>query len=764
MTSKSSFWGSLKENGKRRLWVWVLSILAFMLVLPLVLAMRISLVYQQTEWLVESYGVAAADRIVHNNLLDMVKGILGPSFLLMAYTLVFAVANAVQGFSWLYSRKKIDFYMGMPVKRSRRFLVIWLNGIFIYVIPYLLGLVICMLIAAGNHGLDAGVAKIILQALLLHLILYLCIYHMSMLAVMLTGNLVITGMGIMVFFLYEWLVRRVDYVYRSRFFRYFSMSDYSMRLLFSPVFMYSETVNDAAAMFSQAKLLLPMVVFAAVTGAISYICYLKRPAESAGKAMVFSVTKPVVKILLVVPMALLMGDMISNEVNYAPEQGFDGGGYVILALALVIILGSAVIQVLYEFDIKGALHQKKHIIISGVLVALIFMAYRYDLLNYDGYVPDPEKVDSIAFLPEQYETVDYRSVCLDADGKDTGSFEYADRYMYLKNTGDVCGLARYSMEKYDEMFPKGEETAYTYDETEEGNYWSSARILYRMKNGKEVVRRIWVDVNDEETGEYLDRIIGSSEFKEGYLMGASDRLIQLIENDSKYQINAYYGNLVYEQKMRRSEILELLECYREDMEKFNFTRAKESTPAGVVRIEFSRQMPNNGYARGTATNELGINIYPFFDRSIACLKKLGYYMDCQIDVEDVDRIYVTNQNSDVYQELQELQRTEAGAETILENIPEDEEVYGIYDIDTRGYADYTDREDIEKIAGCIYSDEMLNWRWDGGATYDYDYRAVVYFKADSNMSRTYGTYADYVFKKGEIPGFVQEDTTFRIDK
>lgn len=439
----------------------------------------------------------------------------------------------------------------------------------------------------------------------------------------------------------------------------------------------------------------------------------------------------------------------------------------IFVLALMCILGCGIIQVLYEFDIKGALHQKRHVVISGVLIALIFMGYRYDLLKYDSYVPDPEKVDSIAFLPDNYEAVDYRSAWIDADGKDISSIDYVGRYMYLKNAEDVCGLAEYSMKKYDAAFRKGEEMVYD-DETD--NYWASVRIIYRMKSGKEVMRKIWVDVNDEQSGEYLDRIIGSQEFKEGYLMGASDRLSQFVEQNDKYEINAYYGNLVYEEKMRKSEILELLKCYKADLENFNFTKAKENTPVGVIRVECSSSgQINNGeiwYPRAIMTSELGINIYPFFDRSIACLKKYGYYMEQQINVDDIDRIYIINQNSDTYQELQELQKTEAGAEAILEDmpVPEAAEVYGIYDIDTRGYANYTDREDIEKLASCIYAEGMLSARWDGGAEYDYDYSIMVYFKADSNMNRIFGSYASYDFKEGEVPEFVQEDTAFKLTK
>ena len=763
MMSKSSFLGSLKENSKRRLWVWVSSLLAFVLVHPLTLAMQLSQVHHEMDWLVKEYGLEMANEIIRSHFREMVIWMLGPSVMLMIFTVVFAVVNAVQGFSWLYNRKKIDFYMGMPVKRSKRFLVIWVNGILIYCIPYLLGILIGMLISAGNHGLDGGVVKVIFQALFVHLLLYLCVYHLAILAVMLTGNIVITGMGFVVFCLYEWGVRRVDYVYRARFFRYFDVSSYSTDMRFSPFNMYSDMVNDQAGMMIQIKTVILMCIFAVVIGGISYFCYRKRPAESAGWAMVFSHTKPVIKILLVVPMALLMGDMVSNEVRYQPQQGMSGVWYVIFALVLVVVLGSAVIQVIYEFDIKGALHKKGHIVISGILVALIFMGYRYDLLHYDSFVPDPDKVESIAFVPEQYESVDYRSTWINV--KNGGIFREGSpsEYMNLHNTEDVCNLVKYAMDQYDTQFPMGKEMIF-----EEGmdNYWSTVKVTYRMKSGREVTRRLWVDVNDQQTGEYLDRIIGSPEFKEGYLMGASDRLSQLVTgSNDQYQVDAYYGNLVYEQKMRETEITKLLECYRADLENFNFTRVKESVPTGALRFEFKKELSGSYYGKGVSTWELGINIYPFFEKSIAYLKELGYYMDQQINVEDIDRIYIINQNSESYREIQELQKTQAGAEMILENMPEATEIYGKYDIDTRGYADYTSEEDIKKLAGCIDTMEMIYaGRWDNGAGYDSDYSIFVYFKADSEMNRKYGTYADYVFQEGKVPEFVQEDTAFRMEK
>ena len=757
MTSKSLFLVSMKENSKRRLWVWVISVLGFMLFLPLCVALRISQIHQQAEWMILSYGAEAAEKIIHENLLSSVKDMLGLSVIPFILTVILAVVSAVQGFSWLYNRKKIDFYMGMPVKRSKRLLIIWLNGILIYLVPYILGQVIGMVIAAGNQGLDAGVVKVIFQALFVNLLLYLCVYHMAMLAVMLTGNIVITGMGFLVFCLYEWLVLRVDYTYKSRFFRYFRSYSNRDAMRFSPFKMYLEIAENQAAMTGRMTTILLMVLFAVLVGGLACLAYFKRPAEGAGKAMVFGFTKPIIKILLVVPMALVVGDMIANDVNYAPERGLHGGGYVLFTLALATILGCAVIQVLYEFDIKGALHQKRHILISGVLVAFFFLIYRYDLLHYDSYVPDAADVESFAFYPYQYDHADYLDLWFEP-GQEGNERIYADRYMHLTNAEDICALAEYSMKKYNKEMAEYENGGYNADVTMDSNaYWSVADVTYRLKNGRETKRRLWIDVNDENIAGYLDRIIGSDEFKQGYLMAASGKLSQVIEQNEEYEINAYYGNEVYRQKLTQAEILELLECYQADMEFYNFTNVKESTPVDIIMITFTKEVSSGIYGRGTASTEMGINIYPFFENSIACLKKFGFYMERKVNIEDIDRIYITNYNWEAYNELQD------NGEIGINDMPVAVKDYGDDEIDTKIYANYTKRADIEQIADYIYAEGMLNGRWDNGASYDSDYEVVVYFKAESDMNRKHGSTAYYRFKEGEIPDFVKKDTTFLME-
>ncbi len=66
---------------------------------------------------------------------------------------ILAILIAVQGFSYLYDRKKVDMYHSVPVSAKRRFAVIYLNGFLMYIIPALFGICIGILMAAAQGSL-----------------------------------------------------------------------------------------------------------------------------------------------------------------------------------------------------------------------------------------------------------------------------------------------------------------------------------------------------------------------------------------------------------------------------------------------------------------------------------------------------------------------------------------------------------------------------------------------------------------------------------
>ena len=141
MISKSSFWASMRENLKRRGWTVLLCMLVMFLVLPVSQAMAVSVNRQKVE-AGGSYYMAG------NNgrewVAETFMNAISFDIRLVAVFAAFAVLFAIQGFSWLYSRKKTDMYMSVPVSSGKRYFTIYLNGIGIFSFCYFCTLLMCL--------------------------------------------------------------------------------------------------------------------------------------------------------------------------------------------------------------------------------------------------------------------------------------------------------------------------------------------------------------------------------------------------------------------------------------------------------------------------------------------------------------------------------------------------------------------------------------------------------------------------------------------
>ena len=112
MTSKNSFWDSIKENNKRRIWLWLVSALTYVIAFPTAVAMDISRGKSNEAYLIESLGETLGREALQQDLLNRMKICFGvENYALLAATAAIAIISAIQGFSYLYSKRKIDFYL-----------------------------------------------------------------------------------------------------------------------------------------------------------------------------------------------------------------------------------------------------------------------------------------------------------------------------------------------------------------------------------------------------------------------------------------------------------------------------------------------------------------------------------------------------------------------------------------------------------------------------------------------------------------------------
>ncbi len=746
MTLKNSFLASLKENNKRRIWLWIVSFFAFVIILPSSLAMVISQNKSNLENYIEAYGEAAGSRMIYNEVIHAITSMLceqrGAAWLVVATIAAFC---GIQGFSYLYHKKKIDFYNAMPIRRKKRFLVIWLNGVAICVVPYLIGVLVSLLIVACNGFMTADIFVGAWQMFALNLCFFLGVYHLTMLAVMLTGHVIITYCAMGVLFLYECIVRLMMMGYMELFFKMYSHRSMSTEPALSPFTMlFSYDAINGGLLKSACSLL----IFAACTGTVAYIAYLKRPAEAAGKAIAFSWPKPWLKILITIPATLMVGLAVASMVNYNPIYGKTNFGVVLFAMVVATIFMCCLMQVIYEFDIKGMLHKKSHIVISAVAVALIFCVFRYDLFGYDTYIPNPEKVES-AFVEAPIDDYSYYGNSYwDKDMQYMSRMQFVEEHMYLTDIGSVNKLLQLSIDAVDGY----ENLDKLYDDTERN--WHTVNVTFRMANKREISRSIWVDVNNPEMAEVIDRIESSEEFISGAYMGTSDELT-LALNDENRKATAYFGNGIYRVDMKREEAKELLKLYQEDIRNSSFLKFRENVCVGSMVLSFEKK--NEHY---TSYAETALQIYPFYEKSIAYLKEKGYYMDGYLNPEDVERIQVTNYHSELVEDANEQEEvaefTQAGFEAATMVVPKE---YGeLNDFTTR--ITYESEEDIEKLCDSLYPRDYLYQSWHNANAADDDYTVIVYFKPESEVGIDNDGMAYYGFALDEVPEFVEKDTAY----
>ncbi len=721
MTLRNSYLVRLIENGKRRAWLLVVSVLLFIVALPIYTAMEISIV----KGLEESIGYAQMQKQLYSHM----QQILEFNFSMAFFGGCFAVLSGMQGFSYLYDRSKIDFYCSKPVKASQRFFTIWLNGVLMYAVPFIVGSILNVLLVAASGILDITLISSFGKAIILSLASYLSFYSIVILAVMLTGKPLITLMGICVFLFYEMVIRATVASLSSFSFHFYygyGRDDW-YRPLLSPFYMLERYWDEEIGLLTAVVLFL---LFAVAVLALAYWCYKKRPSELAGSAMTFHGIKPVIKIGISVPVALLAGLATAGLMNYSPLDGSGSPFFPILLGALFVILSNALIQVIFEADIRGMIHKKSHIVISAVLTLIIMLVFRYDLTGYDNRIPKLDKIESVSIVTES--SGRYTRSFYDADMKQLDKEEYVDKYMQLtgEDAENVRKLALYSIERYQE-YPNREAF------WESGEDYAYVSYKFRLKNGKTIVREIPVFLRDETAREYIAAIERSEDFMRYNEPVMSEYFLAAIENGD-YKIDATWGNDIQEEKLTASQVKELVNLYQKDLLNDSYETKCRELPIGRIRIYLDMQISYN--------REMDLTVYPSFRNAVTYLKNNGFETEKYVDTDIIDRIVIYKHYDS--EEKMLLEDTTVFAESAV-----------AYEVDrfTKS-SDYVDAAKIAEIVDNSCPDGLEYDYWYQEYPYDdANYQIAVYFKEDSSAFDEYGSVGNFYFLKDQVPQFVLED-------
>ncbi|MBR5766909.1 MAG: hypothetical protein IKX95_09010, partial [Lachnospiraceae bacterium] len=603
----------------------------FFFVIVNVIGFLISVMSVNEEYYMISYGSRAHDMIA-----NVIKGyadmFMGASILNIIFTIVLGALLGIGGFVYLDNRVKVDFYESMPQKRGSKYSVIWLSGLLIYAGSYIIGMLLNYgILVASGYGDVFSMAEAV-RAFAILFTFFVGVYHLAILSVLLTGTLFISVCAFAALSLYELVVRWIIIMLKDDFFTYAHTIYDDYTPLLSPYGLLSLIMRDMADKFSIMPHMCMLIIFDLALLVLNYVLYHKRPLEAAGKTMVFRITRPVIKLLITVPVAVFVADIVYGILKDSSSGTLKATLFTVIVTVIAAILASALIQGIFEQDIRLAFKKKLNWFLCSAAALLIFFGFRGDLINLDRFVPTPSMVSSVAFYPQGYGNR-YSAVTPELTTEDLEAF--IRKNMYITDAAAMCDLAKLSIGRFD-----GEMDLLDEDEYPDTGLFETAIVYFRLKNGHTMSRVYQIPVKDEEAIGLIGRIMDTKEFRYGFYDFDKYDLEAAVRETKLTDLNARYTDGVWSESFTPDEILEMIALYRQDLEECTYADKLDEYPEGHVILDIATK------ERWGGCYEYDLAIYPCMKNSMGYIKGKGYDRSTMELRDQIVGITVTNYHND----------------------------------------------------------------------------------------------------------------------
>lgn len=629
-----------------------------------------------------------------------------------AYVLLVAVAavTALIQFSYLHSRKQMDFYGSLPIKKevlfSQRVLFSYLD----FVIPYTLILLICVVVGLVHGIVPDGLVVNVVEMWVVNQIGFLLILLTCSLAILLTGRKWVGALGCSVFLFGGHILYMVfDSLNSTYFSTYYNTSSEGGVFWLSPVYVLYRLrdlifeLEESGRWISGRYIGISLAVLfvTALLYLLNRYTVKKRASEKAGQSMAFSIPARVLHILLSVVGGLLIG-MMTMTFIYVNETVWFFMGSICGTLFLYVV-----VQFIYTLDIRRTFTYKWQILAAEVLVVLLCGIYSFDLLGYDQYLPKQEKIESVALrFKDDNAHTNYYLNGLYYDG-----ISYAFKEMELIADDDIYAMIEDAVQ-----------------DTAAGKSLNSLYVRYRLKNGRVVDRAYQVSL--EEHKDTLEHLYEQEAFRSMMIPTMRD---DTMENMTYEELSVYYGgeyHVLYDIDQPEG-IPGFLDIYTTEMKNLKASVFVYSTPIAKL----SAFAVGDGGKYGTS---LELPVYPECVQTLALLKQRGHDPVDPFMSERIQRIeitdWATNEDTTVLIEDWEGKYQVATKEEAME------QTYTI-----------TDKASIEVILEHMV-DDSYHVLWQPIES-RYEIRVYLNNRVDNEEISYFG-----FFKEGEVPVEVLEDS------
>lgn len=728
MTSKSLFFKLMKEDFKTRVWTLAISILIFFFSLIVATAMMISFNLYNSSTYNYSDDLAM-------NFMSYI-GINNPFFGIIF--IVLSLVMAMSGFSYLYSKKKVDLYHSLPVKREVLYFIKLINGILIVVIPFIICEIVASLLVIANTG-KISVLIAAIWAIAEWTLLFILSYFLTLFSIMLTGNMLIGILACGFFSFYFPLISLVLKGYQSSFFDTYYTSGFIIENVLP-------NMSSFMLMFNifELKWLTRIIIVILASIAFLFInlfLYKKRASEAAGKSVSFNVIKLPIKAMMVIFISILMYLLGYEVMN-------DSIGWGLFGLIVSGAITHCVMEIIYNQDFKKIFAKKIELLVLIIISIFIAAAFQFDIFGYDSYIPSASQIKSTAVISDLLESnsEQYYNKVEISDGYYDESFvdvDYASdskieadqiKKMDIQNKDAVLELARQGIEaaKYD-LEPQGD--------------FDRVLISYKLKNGRTVGRVYYVDLDQSTSG------LSSVYADESYKKSSYPILSENPENIVSVDFNGIMDNdthIVFHDDEWKKKFVE---TYKKELMNLDYETKLKSYPFASIRFnnEFMedalKKYAGFNYTSDstTAVNSKWENvyanslesvgfypIYPEFKETLALLKEMGVEITYKFPAEYVDSIDVS------YHDWENIK------------LDDNNEEIESYSSETTPKT-FTDKKDIEEILDKLV---ICDSPYKENLNEDLNYAAII--NTGNLESSAYRGYNSYGFKRGNIPEILKK--------
>lgn len=718
---KSKIYSSeyIKTSSRGQMWISAFAMIAFLLAFPV------------TELL--SMGRWNEYHYVQRQLDYLYSSLWSNEFLTVGAVTVAATAflAALNGFWYLYSPRKVDFYHSLPAKRSELFLHRVFLAVIYYLIPYVIMEFAAVCIGATRGYYSLHVMKKALMLLLVHFLIYLFVYFSTVLVIAVTGTILMGALAWAGLVLYSIVLAVLLQSYGQMFFKTWYIWDYGVLSIlknYGSPFTVISSFADAYSGGTYGKQLVVLIAAIILMAAASFTAFQKRRSENTGKALVYSWMERVLSVMITVPSGLGVG-----LIFYLIPDNSSNTAWWIFGLIFGTVLVHGIMEVLYTMDFRKFFRRKGQLVILGGIVAVCALTVKMDLLGYDSYFPAYDKIQGMSVY--------------------VGNLSYTEQLCNVKKNKNGTYRIQYDLDyttgEYlqDQPVLKSKALYNSLKEIELQNETTNRKgramhVCYVNKLGINACRTYIA--SPEQAQNLMEAVYDEKSWRD------SKYSFLQIEDQYLQDITGFFcdGNshTVFEKDSEKQHAL--ADALREDIKDADGEIVKDQ-PCARLMIDYAKIPSESVSGNAAAVKEgesatVSVLVYPGFKRTLAILKETGYPLSIsELPVDHINVYYMNSDSTD--EEIDSTDDTEV-SENDLSDLEYEE-------IENGRKVRYDKPDQLKALEECLRPGELVN----GWETWNADVMVEICLKGQKEAETEDELAGLNMTFTGEIPDFIKKD-------